>query len=206
VKKAIFNFRNLLFILALGGLVACEGPEGPEGPAGQKGDKGDQGVAGPQGPAGQNGKDGNANVTMISLLSEDIKWEEGDYLGSVANFYELESEAVNQDIIDHGTVLGYCKLGERWLPLPFIWEDTGGASRQYVLFDYALNLITLYAYETDGVLDPWLITEYRFLLITDKTVTGSKGMSSEIEIKSILNNSGVDINDLYQVMNYFGLK
>lgn len=190
-------------MLALGGLVACEGPEGPEGPAGQKGDKGDQGVAGPEGPAGE---DGNANVTIISLLGENITWEEGDYLGSVANVYNLENEAVNQDIIDHGTVIGYCYLNEKWVPLPLIWEETGGASRQYVLFDYAINSITIYAYGTDGVLDPSGITEYRFLLITDNTVTGSKGMSSEIEIKSMLSKSGVDINDLYQVMNYFNIK
>lgn len=190
-------------MFALGGLIACEGPEGPEGPAGIKGDKGDQGIAGPEGPSGE---DGNANVTIISLLSENITWEEGDYLGSEANVYELEDEAVNQDIIDHGTVIGYCNLEGIWLPLPLIWEETGGASRQYVLFNYALNLITLYAYGTDGALDPGIITEYRFLLITDNTITGAKGMSSEIEIKSMLSKAGVDINDFYQVMDHFNIK
>jgi len=203
VKKAIFNLRNLLFMLALGGLVACEGPEGPEGPAGQKGDKGDQGVAGPEGPAGE---DGNANVTIVSLLSENIIWEEGDYLGSIANVYEMENEAVNQDIIDHGTVIGYCNLDEKWLPLPLIWEETGGASRQYVLFNYGLNLITLYAYGTDGALDPAIISEYRFLLITDNTITAAKGKSIDNDILSKLTKAGVNLNNYHEVIDYFGLK
>lgn len=198
MKKAIFNLRNLLFMLALGGLVACEGPEGPEGPAGQKGD---QGVAGPEGPAGE---DGNANVTIINLLSENITWEEGDYLGRVANTFTLTSDAVNEDIIDHGVVLGYFNLFDTWYQLPFTWEKGDGSSRQYILHTCALNTITLYAYETTGALDVSIIPEYKFLLVTDNTV--SKGASSEYSILSKLNDAGVDVNNYYDVLKYYGVK
>lgn len=201
MKKAIFNLRNLLFMLALGGLVACEGPEGPEGPAGQKGDKGDQGVAGPEGPAGE---DGNANVTIVSLLSENIIWEEGDYLGRVANTFTLTSDAVNEDIINHGVVLGYFNFFDSWYQLPFMWENSDGSNRQYILHTYALNTITLYAYETTGALDASIISEYKFLLITDNTV--SKGASSENSILSKLNEAGVDVNNYYDVLKYYGVK
>lgn len=209
MKKAIFNFRNLLFILALGGLVACEGPEGPEGPAGQKGDKGDQGVAGPQGPAGQNGKDGNANVTTISILASEIEWEEDNYFGRTANVYFVENANITEDIINHGTVLGYCKVSEMpdiWSALPFIRESNDGSNRMYVQFDYWLNYITLVAYQTTGFFDPAdYIMEYRFMLITDNTITNAKGKNSE-ELLARLYKAGIDVNNYYEVINYFGLK
>jgi len=203
---------SLLFLLAFAALMSCEGPEGPEGPAGPAGATGPAGPTGATGPAGQDGEDGqdgqdgNANVTTISLLSTDITWIEGDYLGRPANVYALTNNAVNQDIIDHGTVLGYCYLNESWYFLPLTWEDLDGATRMYVLHSYSLNTIVLYAYETFGVLDPSGIEKYRFMLITDNTVTGAKGASSEEQILEKLNKAGVDVKDYYQVMDYFGVK
>jgi hypothetical protein len=51
-----------------------------------------------------------------------------------------------------------------------------------------------------------VIEEYRFLLITDNTVTGSKGVATGKDIISRLTEAGVDINNYYEVMDYFGLK
>jgi len=200
VKTTIFKLGNLLLLLALAGLFACEGPEGPQGPVGPTG------ATGPQGPAGADGEDGNANVVTISLLGADITWTVGDYLGRLANVYSLTDNAVNQDIIDHGTVLGYFYIDffETWYPMPFIWENEAGTIKQYVLFTYSLNTITLYAFQSSGVLDPGL-TEYRFLLITDNTVT-AKGESSDKAIIEKLTKAGVDVNDYYSVMDYFGLE
>ena len=65
----------------------------------------------------------------------------------------------------------------------------------------------LYAFQTGGVLDPTgAVEEYRFMLITDKTVTGGKGVSAEKDILSRLTEAGVDVNNYYEVMDYFGLK
>jgi len=203
VKTTIFKLGNLLLVLALFGLFACEGPEGPQGPAGPTGPTGPTGATGPQGPAGA---DGNANVTTIILLSEDITWIADQYLGRPANSYSLTDDAVNQDIIDHGTVLGYIKLAGVWHQLPWAWVYTGGTYAEYVVHTYSLNTITLYAYQTDGVLNPAGIFEYRFLLITDNTVTGAKGQSAEKIIIEKLTKAGVDVNNYFEVMDYFGLE
>jgi len=211
VKKTIFKLRNLFILAAIAGLFACEGPEGPMGPVGPKGDTGPAGQTGQTGPAGQDGQDGqdgNANVTVISLLSTDITWLEGEYLGRPANVFSLESAEVNDDIIDHGIVLGYCNINENWQLLPFSWEDVEGTLRMYLLHSYSPGTITLYAYMTGGVLepDPGIITEYRFMLITDNTVMGSKGATAGADIMVKLEKAGVDIKNYYEVRNYFGLK
>jgi hypothetical protein len=202
VKKTIVKLRNLAILLALASLISCEGPEGPVGPAGPKGDTGD---TGPIGPIGPDGEDGNANVTIISLLSEDISWIEGEYLGRIANTYSLTNSAVNDDIMNHGIVLGYGYMLEAWFQLPLTWEEEDGSNRQYVVHSYSPNTVTLYAFQTIGVLDPSVITEYRFLLITDNTIIPSKGNSSEKDIVERLTKAGVDVSNYKQVMDYFGL-
>ena len=204
----MFKLMNLAIMIAFLGVVSCEGPEGPEGPAGPTGATGPAGPAGQTGAAGQNGEDGqdgNANVTIINLLSSDIEWTEGEYLGRAANTYSLTNDAVNEDIIDHGVVLGYLKL-DVWYQLPFTWEDIGGTYTEYILHTFSLNTITLYAFQTNGVLFPTSVTDYRFMLITDNTVTGSKGDSAEKDILSKLNKAGVNVSNYYEVMDYFGLK
>jgi hypothetical protein len=207
MKNAIVKFRSLFLMIALAGLFACEGPEGPMGPAGQKGDTGPAGPAGPTGQTGQAGKDGNANVTVISLLGEDVTWLEGEYLRRPASFYSLEDEAVNEDIIDHGIVLGYCNILGNWYVMPLTWEDEDGGERQYVLHTYSLNTITLFAYQTSGFmeLDADVFLEYRFMLITDNTVLGKKGLSAKDNILMKLKDDGVDINNYNEVADYFGL-
>lgn len=202
----MFKLMNLAIMIAFVGFVSCEGPEGPEGPAGPKGDKGDTGVAGPAGQDGQDGQDGNANVTSINLLSSEIEWTEIEYMGRSVNSFALENDAVNEDIIDHGAVLGFCLIDTIWTNLPLTWESPAGTDRLYVLYGYSLNKITLMAYITSGVLDPsFIIDAYRFLLITDNTVAGSKGKSAEDEIKSKLLKAGVDPENYYQVIEYLGL-
>ena len=210
MKKTIIKLRNLAILIAFTGLFSCTGPEGPQGPVGATGPTGATGSAGAIGPAGATGaagQNGNANVKVISLAGTDITWLEGDYLGRIANTYSLANSAVNNDIINHGTVLGYCFMLEAWFPLPLTWEDTDGAIRQYIVHSYSPNTITLYAYQTGGVLDPTgAVEEYRFMLITDNTVTGKKGASTEADILLKFIKAGVDVNNYYDVMNYFGLK
>jgi len=215
VKKTISNLLNLVFIIALTGVFSCKGPKGDIGPVGPKGDTGATGQTGPQGPAGQDGQDGldgqngqngNANVTIISLMSTDITWLEGYYLERLSNVYAFEAPEVTDDIINHGTVLGFCLISEEWHSLPIVWEDTDGLTRAYVIHTYSPNTITLYAFQTGDVLDPSVIEEYRFLLITDNTVTPAKGMSSDGDILTRMAEAGVDVENYYEVLDYFGIK
>jgi len=192
MKNSVLKLKYLAGLLLMAGLFSCEGPVGP------------QGAPGADGTDGTNGVDGNANVTMVRLLSSDITWVSGDYLGRTANTFSFTENAVNQDIIDHGAVLGFCFLSPDWYPLPFTWESDGGSTRQSVMHTYALNTISLFAYQTSGVLDPNLLSEYRFFLITDNTVT--KSASAEQDILERLGNAGVDVNNYYELMDYFGLE
>ena len=197
MRTSISRLKYLAGLFLIVGLFACEGPAGPPGAAGTNGTDGTNGTN------GTDGTDGNANVTIVSLMSSGITWTAGTYLGRTANTYSFTENAVNQDIIDHGTVLGYCFLNPNWYTLPFIWENAGGTSRQYTLHGYSLNTITLYSYQTSGVLTPNAISEFRFLLITDNTIT--KSASSGQEILDKLERAGVDVNDYYEVMDYFEL-
>ena len=196
MKNSISKLKYLAGLFLIVGLFACEGPPGADGIAGADGTDGVDGVD------GSDGDDGNANVTIVNLLYADITWTAGSYLGRPANIFDLTENAVSQDVIDHGTVLGFCSLSSRWWALPFIWENSSGTSTQHVLHSYALNTISLYAYETAGAFDPGGIIEYRFLILTDNTVTKSTGQ----EILDKLINAGVDVNNYYEVIDYFGLE
>ena len=189
MKNLISKFKYLAGLFLIVGLFACEGPAGEDGSDGSD---------------GADGTDGNANVTIVSLLEEDITWTAGSYLGRTANTFSLTSTEVSQDIMDHGVVLGFCFFSSNWWALPMTWENTGGTSRQYVLHAYELNTITLYAYQTSGVLTPSILSQYRFLCITDNTVT--KSTSSGQDVIDRMTNLGVDVNDYFEVMDYFGLE
>lgn len=188
MKNVTLKFKYLAGLFLIVGLFACEGPSG------------DDGIDGVDGVDGTNG---NANVTTVSLLLADITWTEGLYLGRTTNVFNLTESAVTQDVIDHGTVLGYAFTLSRWWALPFSWENSTGTSTDYVLHSYALNTISLYAYDTAGVLNPNALSEYRFLIITDNTVTKSTSLKAPILDK--LKNAGVDVNNYYEVADYFGL-
>ena len=196
MKTTSSKLIYVLFLFIFAGLIGCKGDKGDMGPAGTNGTNGTNGID------GTDGTNGNANVTTLSLLSTDITWTAGTYFGRTTNTFVMTESAVNTDIIDHGTVLGYCREGEDWYALPFTWENSAGTSRQYVFHSYSLNTITLYAYQTAGVLNPSALVEYRFLLITDNTVT--KGASSQQDILNSLSKANVNVNNYYEVMDYFG--
>lgn len=182
---------TLLCSVVLVVALSCEGPEGPTGP---KGPQGPEGLQGEQGPEGPQGPQGNANVVSISLSDDDVAWEAGSYLGRTSNVYTFNVNEIDQDVIDHGMVLGYFNLfGEAWYEMPWSWENNAGTSRQNILHTWVLNSITLYAYQTSGTLTPG-VTEWRFLIITDNTVTS----------KSI--DPNLDTSNYYEVMKYYGLE
>lgn len=189
--KTIKILTYVVFALFLGLVTSSCGSDGAEGPAGS---------------AGTNGTDGNANVSIISLSTSDITWTTGSFLGTAANTFTLTDNRVNSDIIDYGAVLGYSRINDEWYALPFTWSSN--TSSQYIFHTYALDTITLYAYSTDGVLNPSALEEYRFMLITDNTVTATSSArpaKTKQKIQDELKAAGVDINDYYAVMDYYGL-
>ena len=110
----------------------------------------------------------NANIEIISLLSEDIIWEEGDFQEIPANVFSLETEIINLNVINQGSILGYCRSGNVWYTLPYFYIlDTSYV--QYICYTFSLGVITLFAYDTYGVLNPSIIDEYKFVVVTNNT-------------------------------------
>ncbi len=170
-----------------------------------KGDDGPAGADGANGTDGANGADGVANVTSIELMATDITWTAGNFIGIPSNVFTFNSTAVDQDIIDHGMVLGFGHLLggslNMWGPLPFDYD--GGSGTLYIAYTYILNNITLYAYGSTGAWDPNpIFPEYRFLLIPDSTVGKSATKESVLEE---LKNAGIDTNNYYDVCDYYGI-
>jgi len=209
----MFKLTNLAIMIAFLGVVSCEGPEGPEGPAGPKGDKGDTGATGatgqtgPAGQDGEDGQDGNANVAVIKLLADDITWTEEEIFGVQANTFVLESDAVNEDVIDHGAVFGYCSVNGEWTQLPLELVLPDGSLDIHFIYTYALNRIKLITYATtENAYELVPVSEYKFLLITGNIVPGSKGASNEESITTMLRKAGVDISNLEEVLEYYGIE
>ncbi len=167
--------------------------------------KGDDGPAGADGIDGTNGVDGNANVTTIELLASDITWTLGAFIGITSNVFTLNTTAVDQDILDHGAVLGFTHLVtgpyDFWGPLPFDYDQ--GSGTYYIAYTYELNKINLYAYRNAGAWDPNPgFPEYRFILITDNTV--GKSMTTQSVLEE-LKNAGIDTTNYYDVCDYYGI-
>jgi len=191
--KTMKYLSYLIFVLVLGfSISSCSGDDGATGPAGTD---------------GVDGEDGNANVTVIDLLATDFNWTADNFLTRPANVYTLTDTAVNQDIMDHGTVLAYCHFFvsgtfDEWMHLPFVYEE--GSVTLYINHTYKLNTINLYAYTSLVEWDPDpTIPEYRFMLITDNTVTGKSAATASV-LKE-LENAGIDVYDYYQVCDYYGI-
>jgi len=168
--------------------------------------KGDDGSAGADGIDGVDGQDGNANVTSITLMASSITWTAGFYFSAPSNVYFLTDDKVNQDIIDHGMILGFAHFFaggiNEWVPLPFDYEST---NTPHLTYTYLLNTINLYAYTTIGAWDPNpAFPEYRFLLVTDNTVLGGKSTNKDIILEE-LKNAGIDSNNYYEVCDYYGI-
>lgn len=186
MKKVKF-IGSAIFIMLLGfAISSCKGEDGADG------------------IDGVDGADGNANVTIISLMATDIIWTTGVYIYVPCRIFSLNTSEVNQDIIDHGTVLGFVQSPYlNWIPLPFDYGN--GSVWLKLVYSYSLNNITLYGYSESGPWEPFPaeFPEYRFLLITDNTIGKSATKESILEE---LKNAGIDANNYYEVCEYYGIK
>ncbi len=112
-------------VLAISFLASCRGPQGPQGPAGQ---------------------DGNANVASSTLTIYPNQWtwtkfytdadgnERGEY--SV----EIDYEAINANVFNHGAVMVYMDVNGAWrqIPLTYYYYDDNNN-----LFEASIQVETL---------------------------------------------------------------
>ncbi len=199
---------GLLLLVLIFASCTKEGPQGdigPIGPAGALGPAGPTGATGPTGSIGetgangQDGEDGNANVTSMTF----------DVSAASGTSYALSSEPLSTDQVENNVVLAYLKAGSDWYQLP----NQRILTSSFSLIDistymsasgsqYVFNL----GFHRNGA--PFSISSsdldtLKLVFIEENSSTPGKsaGNSQMQQLK----NSGVDVSDYYQVMDYFGL-
>jgi len=173
--------------------------------------KGDDGADGVDGIDGATGQDGNANAQ--TYIYNNPSWETA---GS-GMFINME-DILTSKTIDLDVILVYVKHGTYVNAIPgAVWVGT--KYRNYSVFFYDSNQsppesLLIISFEMDGNLTPnatlapveWV----KVIIIdtTDVTYTNGNGKSmrnSKQEIFRELENAGVDINDYYDVCDYYGI-
>ena len=173
--------------IGLQGEQGIQGEDGEQGPAGEDGTNGTNGIDGTNGTDGTNGEDGqdgNANVVSVTFEAKEI------VIGQ--NIFEVPQ--ITQDIFDSGVVLGYVTVSGNnfWETLPIV---VGGN----VVLD--IDRIGLGEVTLTSTFDQTL--DFRFIIIASSSSTTGKSRSESVMER--LKKDGVDINDYYAVMDYFGL-
>ncbi|MCF6367160.1 MAG: hypothetical protein L3J35_13295 [Bacteroidales bacterium] len=191
-------------MIVIAGLASCEGPIGPIG------------TDGVDGVDGVDGTDGNANVQ--TYIYNNPVW------GNGSGMYIDMSSVLTNEIIQNNVILGYVKhTGVSYATLipGDVW--TGLVHRNYTMFvngspttyssvpEYNIMIVSL---ELDGTYTPnadlkemeW----FKVVIIEPTNITTTEGngksLSPKQAIYNELENAGVDINDYYQVMDYYNLE
>lgn len=195
--KNVMNKTNYL-VMALVFLIAysCskDGEDGTDGAIGPKGDQGEQGLA------GENGEDGNANVNTYVF---DLSSESGSSI-------PVDLPELTQDVIDNDLIIGYLQNGAgsgTYYPIPAgVWPNgTGG------FYDIAVDIavgkywVHFYQVGTQTFMDVTSVELGKLKIIVAESTNTTTGKNGKVSIRESLKSAGVDINDYFAVMDYFGL-
>ncbi|TVZ52187.1 hypothetical protein [Dokdonia sp. Hel_I_53] len=188
--KTIKQFMYCAFVALSIFCISCEAEDGTDG------------VDGQQGVPGQDGEDGNANV-LLRTVDPFPAWTAGSYLGAPANTVEISEPLLTGDILNTSLVLVYFQLFNQptWYPMTLNYIENDG-SDQVITFTYEENKIDIYAMQSGSVLDAD-ITKVRYFIIPAMDA-GRSANNSEKNIGA-LKDAGVDISNIYEVMNYFNI-
>ena len=160
---------------------------------------GDDGDTGPQGIDGTDGQDGNANVQ--TFIFNNPSWS--------SNRMEISLTALTTDVLDNDVVLGF------WLDdIDEYWRGTNENYFDGYLRDFAYeNRFDIKAFNNDSSFDatPPTVLKVKIIIIesnntTTTTGNGKSSLTPKQQIYNELANAGVDVNDYYAVMDYYGLE
>jgi hypothetical protein len=167
------------------------------------------GEIGPMGPAGQdglNGTDGNANVRLLTF----------DYSGVSANDYIQEIPELTQEVLDNDLILGYITTKGAMYQIPqnnigINVTDSGDRVIQTMTTDVRVKMAPqsyhLYFYRSgtsySQLLPKRSFIKLKIIIAKSSSITGKTNKET---IRTELKSAGVDINDYYAVMDYFGLE
>lgn len=159
-----------------------------------------EGEIGPMGPAGQNGtngEDGNANVRVFKY----------DISQSTGGSFTQEIPEITADVLENDLILGYIKTNiQENSPIPATRAFIGGRSDVDVVVNIEIGKYQFSLYRTgtsDFLRVPEGSMEELKIIIAKSSSISAK--SEGTSMRSQLKNAGVDINDYYAVMDYFGL-
>jgi len=176
--------------------------------------KGDQGDVGPAGADGTDGADGNANVQ--TYVYESPSWNT-----SGSAMYIDMSGILTDDILENDAILVYLKpIANTYVNLVpgLLWSGTRYVNINVVIENSAGTLndpftLMLVSHELDG---SWTANaelvplDWVKVVIIESTntttITGNGGVTKSQSINNELQAAGVDVNDYYAVMDYYGLE
>ena len=189
MKTTISKLKYVFFLLVIAGFVSCKGEIGPPGA---------DGADGIDGIDGTDGNDGNANV-----ISSDWIAPVWSATNSIYGFYDYYTEDFTDDIKNTGLILSYCDWGGNLLEVlsvPFTYNNNNS---NVVSFNFVLKpekITWVFCAQSDFTPHPNMLL--RYVIIPS---SGSKSANSKQTIYDELEQAGVDINNYYEVMDYYGL-
>ena len=157
---------------------------------------GDDGDTGPQGTAGNNGTDGNANVQTYTFDTSAVS----------GSHFSVSLSAITQDVIDNDVILTYIDPNNG-----FYYQTPGaGPGGSYVVRTYAeVGTIHFNFNNWDGstyaIVAGDVVLVKVVIIESSSTTTGKMSSTPKQQIYNELENEGIDINDYYAVMDYYGL-
>lgn len=193
--KNVFNLSNYLVMSLLTILiVSCSAEDGMDGI------NGSIGATGPAGANGTNGEDGNANVNTFVF---DLSLKSGASIPS-------DLPELTQEVIDNDLIIGYLQNGvsTTYFPIPAgVWPNgTGG------FYDIAVDIavgkywVNFYEVGTQNLMSVVGDELGKLKIVIAESTSTTTGKTSKESIRSELKSAGVDINDYFAVMDYFGLE
>ncbi len=187
--KTTQKLMYVIMIAVIAAFASCKGEMGPAGPAGADGTDGINGT---------DGQDGNANVTASPWITPTWSATSATY----GNFTYSDT-AFTADILSTAAVLSYLDwLGDSTniYTVPFTYGTSNIISYN---FNLLLGKIRWFYYAQSAIIPP-VNMRLRYVIIP--STTANKSANPQQEILYNLDRAGVDVNNYYQVMDYYGLE
>ena len=197
--KTTKKLMYVILIAVIAAFASCKGEIGPAGPAGADGADGTDGIA------GTDGTDGNANVQ--TYIYNNPAW-------GISSGMNIDmTDILTDTVISTDAILTYVKhtgYGSIYSIPGSVWN---GNYRDYAVF-LNTNDLQIVSLEMDGGFTSnanlWAVDWVKVVIIESTNTTiidaGTKSLNNKQAIYYELDKAGVDINNYYQVMDYYGLE
>ncbi|MBD0778300.1 collagen-like protein [Maribacter sp. ANRC-HE7] len=209
-------------------LTGCS-KDGEVGPIGPQGPQGEQGIQGIEGEQGIKGDTGNANVTHYDFIVANTDWSENLHFGAnnEYRYYTVPADSVGgvglytfyeegNAILAYATPIYASESGMGTATnmaklLPYTGMVSTSLDKFGLLIDLQVNgnrlllAKTINGYEPDRIPDEEVPTTIKFRIVLIESSNGITGTTGKANLLDNLKESGVEISNYNEVMNYFSL-